>query len=409
MKAWKAIVLAVLFALAVGLSGCGPKEEPLDPAIQEAIPAETPSPKVPSTVWNTYHGGASLNGSADTTLPDELSLRWRFMAGSPVLTTPVAGGGRIYFVNTKGRIFAVDAQGKELWSRVIPREAEDRWSPTEEVFDAPLAYFCRTVLAGSVDGIVFALDAATGETRWKTDLDGTILGTPNVLCSGKDAASCDDGEVFVIEQSDGVLVCLDFRTGEVAWRAEGVGRCDGSPGAGGEVVAFGSCASAIHLFSAKDGKLLREVAIDDDAQVAGGVVVNGDAIFSGSRSGKFLQVNAKTGSIVWANTNCDAEIFSTPAVNAVWVVFGAEDENVYALDHAKGHVKWTAPAGGLPKSPVIAGDKVVVSADGTLHLMRLDDGHKLWSHEVSDEITAPAIVGEFVVVGCDDGTVAAFG
>jgi outer membrane protein assembly factor BamB len=403
------ILPAALVVLSIALAGCGPNEEAASPAEQEALLPELPAPKAPSTLWNTYHGRASLDGSVDTALPGELTPLWRFMAGAPVLTTPVAGGGRIYFVNSKGRLFAVDAQGKELWSRVIPREAEDRWSPTEELFDAPLAYFCKTVLAGSVDGIVFALDAATGETRWQTDLDGTILGTPNVLCSGTDEDSCDAGRVFVIEQSDGVLVCLDFPTGEVAWGAEGVGRCDGSPGVGGEVIAFGSCASAIHLFSAKDGKLLREVAIDDDAQVAGGVVVNGDAIFSGSRSGKVLQVNVKTGGIAWANTDCDAEIFSTPAVNADWVVFGAEDENVYAINRAMGQLKWTVAAGGLPKSPVIAGDKVVVSADGTLHLMRLDDGHKLWSHEISDEITAPAIVGEFVVVGCDDGTVAAFG
>jgi len=47
-------------------------------------------------------------------------------------------------------------------------------------------------------------------------------------------------------------------------------------------------------------------------------------------------------------------------------------------------------------------------ADGTLYLFDIADGRPLWSYEVSDYITSPAIAGPLVIVGCDDGTVAAF-
>jgi outer membrane protein assembly factor BamB len=39
----------------------------------------------------------------------------------------------------------------------------------------------------------------------------------------------------------------------------------------------------------------------------------------------------------------------------------------------------------------------------------LETGDLLWSKEVSDEISSPAIVDGMIVVGSDDGTVTAFG
>jgi outer membrane protein assembly factor BamB len=58
---------------------------------------------------------------------------------------------------------------------------------------------------------------------------------------------------------------------------------------------------------------------------------------------------------------------------------------------------------------VAAQDTVAVSSDGVLYLLNLEDGQKLWSKEVSDEISSPALVGGLLVVGADDGTVSAYG
>ncbi|MCK4564003.1 MAG: PQQ-binding-like beta-propeller repeat protein [Verrucomicrobia bacterium] len=52
---------------------------------------------------------------------------------------------------------------------------------------------------------------------------------------------------------------------------------------------------------------------------------------------------------------------------------------------------------------------MVVAADGVLYLLKLEDGRRLWSKEVSDEITSPGLIGGMIVVGADDGTVSAFG
>jgi outer membrane protein assembly factor BamB len=403
------VSIAVLAIVAA--SGCGKTGDvPVAPVAREEEPREA-APKdeaaPPADVaWNTYHGDFALRGVADFGLPEKLTPAWRFMAGAPVATTPVAGEGRIYFINAKGRIFAVDREGNEVWSTVIPREARDKWSPTEQQFDAPPTYFRGTLLAGSLDGVLFALDAASGEVKWQADLDGTILGAANIaLLKGDDQ---DSARVYVIEQSSGVLHCLNFETGESIWQSGGVERCDGSPGIGGGTVVFGSCAAALHVFSAETGDSLRDIPVGDDSQIAGGVAVIENEAYSGSRSGTVLRANTDTGEIVWRNTDCANEVFTTPAVSSEWVVFGCAGGDVHGLERGTGESKWTFTADGMVTSPVIAGDKVVAAAEGTLLVLSLDDGRKLWSHEVSDDITSPALYGGLVLAGCDDGTVAAF-
>ena len=407
----RSIVAVALAAFYILLVGCQPREEAPPGQVDTSPPVAQPAPEVspvpPSFAWPTYHGDAGLTGVADVQLPDELSLAWRFRAGAPVRMTPVAGEGRIYFANTKGQVFAVDALGQEVWNKSFFRPAKKDRPPREEIFDAPLAFVDGLVVAGSASGIVYGIDAATGGEHWQTDLDGTVLGAPTFAVS----QTAEDGGVrlFVIEQGTGVLHCLDARTGDGIWQSLGVDRSDASPGTGGGVVVFGSCAAALHVFSAEDGQMLREIPIDDDSQVAGGVVIIGDSAFSGSRSGKVLQVNTKTGAVVWVNEDCQDEVFSTPAVNATWVVVASADGQVYGLDRATGEQRWAFTAEWELSSPVIAGDKVVVCSDGTLHVLRLADGDELWSYEVSDGITSPAVAGGLVLVGSDDGTVAAFG
>ena len=81
-------------------------------------------------------------------------------------------------------------------------------------------------------------------------------------------------------QGYGVLHALDFATGQTQWKTEGVERCDGSAAVNNDVVVFGSCAAALHVYSTLDGSLLRELDLEGDSQVAGGVALVGDSVFA---------------------------------------------------------------------------------------------------------------------------------
>jgi outer membrane protein assembly factor BamB len=70
---------------------------------------------------------------------------------------------------------------------------------------------------------------------------------------------------------------------------------------------------------------------------------------------------------------------------------------------------WAAKVEGTPSSPVIAGDKVVVSSEGTLFLFSLATGKLIWANKAADSLTSPAITGAGVIVGTDDGFLILFG
>ena len=66
-----------------------------------------------------------------------------------------------------------------------------------------------TAFAGSYDGYLYALDAATGALRWRYQTGGYVYSSP--------AVSKDDATVFV-GSDDGYLYALDAATGALRWR-----------------------------------------------------------------------------------------------------------------------------------------------------------------------------------------------
>jgi outer membrane protein assembly factor BamB len=364
--------------------------------------------------WPTYHGGADLTGVADVALGDKLELAWRYDAGGEVYSTPVSDGGQIFVSAKKGRVIALDLTGKKVWERSFTRTS-DAGQAMALRFEAPLACVDGLVFAGSTRGTLFALDSKTGETKWKHETDGVIVGSANVIYNDrKDTATQRDGNLgdlaparprlVVLDQLEGALHCLDLKTGKLVWTSEGVERCDGAPGIGNGRLVFGSCLAALHVYST-DGKHLKDIEVGGDGQIAGGVAIEGKLAYAGTRDGSLLCVDLEEGHVVWESSESDEQTFSTPAVTETLVVYASDNGCVYAVDKMEGKTVWKFDTGGLPYSPVVAKDRVVVAADGVLYLLRLSDGTKLWTKEVSDEITSPAIIGGMIVVGADDGTV----
>lgn len=398
------VFLAHMVGLAVYLLFIKPAWNAEPPvAVPPSKPVAVPPPApTKAAEWNTYHGNSALTGVADASFPETLEVLWRIKAGAPVRETPVVHDGRIFYATARGDVVATDLTGKQVWSKDFFTGEKVKDEPVRERIDAPLACFDSLVLFGTSEGHFIALDTATGDERWRVQLMGPIRGTANYLAG-------TPNRVYVIEQPTGVLHCIDPATGAVLWKGEGPERCDGSPSASPDAVAFGSCAAAIHVFDPGTGKLVNNVKIDGDSQVAGGVAQDKGLAFSGCRSGKVLCVDLKGAKIVWANEQSESEVYTTPAVNDQWVIAASNDSNVYGIDRADGKGKWKFDTKGSPTSPVIAGDKVVVAADGELLLLRLADGTLAWSLKVSDEITAPAVAGDIILVGSEDGTVVALG
>jgi len=70
-----------------------------------------------------------------------------------------------------------------------------------------------------------------------------------------------------------------------------------------------------------------------------------------------------------------------------------------------------ATRGKVDSSPAICGDKVVVgSDDGRIYLVSLQTGKELWKYEIGQPISSsPAVADGKIVIGCEDGNVYCFG
>ena len=362
--------------------------------------------------WPTYHGGADLQGVASVALPDHLQRLWSYNSEGTVDATPVSDGQHIFFSPGKGRIVALSLKGEKVWEKTFVR-TNDAGTEVPFRFDAPFLVHQGLLLAGSSRGGLLAMDVESGEETWRIDIGGSVLGTPNFIEFDREDAKMQPRSnkvaVVVLDQSGGALNAVDMKTGKRLWTTEGVERCDGSPGVGGGYIVFGSCLAALHVVDASTGKHLRDIEVGEEGQIAGGVAIDGNQAFCGTRDGRLICANVGKGTIVWTSDESEEQTFSTPAVGERLVVYSSDNGFVYAVDRKIGRTVWKFDTGGCPTSPVIAGDKVLFSADGVLFMLKLQDGSLLWKKEISDDLTSPALIDDFVVVGADDGTVSAWG
>jgi len=151
-----------------------------------------------------------------------LGLAWESSAGSVrgLEATPVIVDGVMYTTSTWSRVIALDAKtGKKLWEH--DPKVQRSWAKKLccDVVNRGVAVWEGKVYAGTLDGYLVALDAATGELIWRIDtlVDRgqyySITGAPRVV-KGKVIIG-NGGAEFDVR---GYVSAYDSTSGELAWR-----------------------------------------------------------------------------------------------------------------------------------------------------------------------------------------------
>jgi outer membrane protein assembly factor BamB len=124
---------------------------------------------------------------------------WQFRANDTIAGTPTIADDRIFFGSFDGHVYSLDAtSGEELW----------RYDTGAPVVSSALLYDGR-VLIGSRSYDLLALDARTGELDWKY----------YYWFSWVESSAVERGGIAYIGSSDGqMVVALDAATGDEKWR-----------------------------------------------------------------------------------------------------------------------------------------------------------------------------------------------
>ena len=229
-------------------------------------------------------------------------------------------------------------------------------------------------------GVVFAVDAATGDERWHARLGDEYESSVDKVDS---TPAVVDGAVYVGIDHSG-LYALDAATGVERWHFR--------PGDG------------IHA---------------SPAVVAG-------TVYAPTMDGRLFSVDAATGRERWRFDLGDASYASPAIVDGTLYVGGATERpdgeiasgTLFALNAASGDERWRLPdaADGL-SSPVVA-DGVVYSAAsldwrpggaGVLHAVSAATGAEIWRHDVGPVYGSPTVPGGTAYLLTLDGTLIAIG
>jgi outer membrane protein assembly factor BamB len=301
-----------------------------------------------------------LNGNAITWAPPVasrkvLSVDW----WQPLLTSPPL----LEFVPQEHASPAVDEQGEQ----VIAMTRDGQVHAVR--FGGALAWTFQTQgrpTAGAVvedglvyvpggDGTLYALDASTGQERWRYSAGEELVTVPTIA----------QDLVMVASQTDSVFA-LERGTGKWVWQY----RRDPPSG-----------------FSIRG---------------ASGVSVQGDTVFVGFSDGHLVALGRANGQVKWDRALSPGgqfgDVDATPILMDGVLYTASYREGVFALDPATGEVRWQSKVPGLTHIAARRG-VLFCTGDERVEARLADNGRLIWTLPLKETAARPsALVNQFLAV-----------
>ena len=351
--------------------------------------------------WTSFRGNPQLTGVADSELPDNPQLLWTFQAGDIIESTAAVVEGTVYVGALDGILYAINAQtGEKRWT--YQANTHIKASPT--VHDG-VVYF------GDGDGVFHAVDINTHEMKWQFQTDGEIISSANIV-----------GDRVLFGSYDGFLYCLNRENGELLWKFETEGYIHGTPGVwtqlaseSGDAVNFvilTGCDSYLRVINVTDGTQTQQV--DLGAYVGASPAISQNRVYCGTYGTEILGVALDTGEITWRYQHPKRRFpfFASAALTENSLIIGGRDKMVHALSLETGEPIWTYIAkSGIESSAVIAGRRVFVGTTrGVLIGLDMTTGESVWEFATGASIVASPSVSEGkIYIGTEDGMLYCFG
>jgi len=339
-------------------------------------------------------------------------VRWVRQFASPIMHRPLRLGSSIVVGSNDGGITAVDAH-----------DGSTRWTcATGCLQPAAFALFSnmvsdaehRRLWVGSAASQVLHLDAETGKILWKASTDDWVRAAPWVT-------------------PDGLTLAADLTSTVQAFDAKGTRKWAtqasefpilADPGGDGKTRVFADAGLNLIALNPNTGttqwhqRLMlsgthRGKQIDTDTLGGGGFhqsspTIDRGRVYVGTAS-RFVQARELgSGRLIW-RYEMGSAVSGAPLILMGKVYFGQQggDHAFVCVDAATGNARWTQSLGWVWSSPQIAdGVMVVPGVDGHVSGVDPDTGTILWRLRTGGAChPMPASDGRRVVVGSWDGII----
>ncbi|MDD4670824.1 MAG: PQQ-binding-like beta-propeller repeat protein, partial [Bacteroidales bacterium] len=211
------------------------------------------------------------------------------------------------------------------------------------------------------------------------------------------------GKYVVYANTQGVIKALNAKTGELKWKFATDGKIFSTPAVSGNRVITGSTDGYVYCLNLKNGKLLWKYKCDKSV-LASAAIFRGKA-YIGASDGIFRAIDIKSGKLVWRYDKVKGFVESRPYVDERQVVFGDWGNTLYSLDTENGECQWTwhnkgtrmfSPAAVYPVKS--NGSIYFVTPERKTYCLDASDGKQLWVADGGRESIALSKDGSLIFV-----------
>ena len=253
-------------------------------------------PEITGTPWFTLRmsEGKPYNSKIEYPRPDysmnenwpNVKQVWRRADNTDIGAAAVQSGKYVVYANTSGIIYALDAAtGQEIW----------KYKTGGKVFSTPAIWGtgdAASVIIGSCDTYIYSLRIKDGKVNWKYKCGKSVLGSPTVF----------GGKVY-IGASDHTFRALNAKNGKLVWENKEVkGFVEAKPFVDKGQVVIGDWANRLYSFNPSNGKLQWEWQVKGSRMLSPAAVwpikANGNIIFATPERVTY-GLDAKTGKQLW--------------------------------------------------------------------------------------------------------------
>jgi outer membrane protein assembly factor BamB len=367
----RSVLRAGVALCSVGLAGCvnGGDDSESSNGANESGPddPEPPEPE-PVTTWpmqqyDAANTAAVPNAEAPTYDVEE---QWRIELEEQIRSSPVVADDLLYVRDAGGTVHAINADGSGRWTASVPEgdlrttpavyedlllvphdsgiiafdrtDGTQEWEYTSEQGTTDLTVAGDAVFFADTRSFLFALDAGTGEQRWRGSINpnrGSYSHNPAV----------EDGTVYVpttanSQSESQEITTYDADSGDdgTLFRTEAYSFAAGVTVANGGI--FAPTTDGIRAYD-QDGTPLWHFPTEKPLE--GGLAVAGEMVYAISTadfSGTLYAIDAKDGSEQWS-TEAETAPDHGPIVVGDYLVYADGHRNILCYDRLTGDTYWT--------------------------------------------------------------------
>ncbi|MFS1538479.1 MAG: outer membrane protein assembly factor BamB [Candidatus Phlomobacter fragariae] len=327
--------------------------------------------------------------------------------------SPAYDDSVVYAADRKGTVKAMDVDsGEILWSIDLSQQVGFFTENLPALLSSGLTVSGDKLYIGTETGKVIALSKADGDIAWETDIAGEALSQPVV----------SDGLVL-IHTSNGVLQALDAQTGQSKWSINlGTStlsvRGKSAPAIAYGVAIIGSDGGRISAVMLAQAQIAWQQYISQirgateierlhDVNMTPVIDINSGAIFAIAYNGDLVAMDMRSSQIIWKR---DLGSVNDIIVANDIIYLVDQNDRVLAIRKSDGVTLWTQDGllhRNLTAPAIYDGYLVIGDGEGYLHWLDTQDGQFVAQNKVDSSglRSRPVIASDKLLIQGKDGTV----